>query len=135
MISSEKLFYVEKFMRDAVREDFATQLRNNTNFFNKRLGSVERTAQKAAIAEKFAERAFTVANAASLGVIALQKSLATPRILTKVQGQKNQLAKAEIDKLFTTEGQFDFLRTVLSDEDNELLDNIEEHKAKENGAL
>lgn len=101
----------------------------------KKLGEHESAIRKAAIAEKFAERAFTMASTANLGVIALQKSLATPKLLTKQQVQRNQLAKNEVDKLFTTEGEYDFLRTILSDEDNEVLDRLEEHKLKtQNGS-
>ena len=82
------------------------------------------------IAEKFAERSFNLASSANLGVMALQKSLATPRIMTSQQSVKNQLAKKEIDKMFTTDGGFDFLRPILSDEELDILDGIEEQKLK-----
>jgi hypothetical protein len=119
--------------RKDIREELLVRERRIIKSLLVELGEHESAIRKAAVAEKFAERAFTVANAASLGVIALQKSLAIPRIMTKEQAQKNQLAKSNIDKLFTTGGQFDFLRPVLSDEDNALLDDIEEHNAKQNG--
>lgn len=85
---------------------------------------------RAAVAEKFAERAFNMASAANLGVVALQKSLATPRIMTPTQVTKNQLAKKEVDNLFTSNGGFDYLRPILSDEENDILDAIEEQKLK-----
>lgn len=84
-------------------------------------------------AEKLAERAFTAANASSLGVIALQKALAVPRIMTKTQSDQNQLAKNTIDKLFTTEGGYEFMRPFLSDEDNALLDELDKKKTPMNG--
>jgi hypothetical protein len=98
---------------------------------------------KAAVAEKFAERAFTMASTANLGVMALQKSLQLPRPLTKSGLQRNQLAKNEVDKLFntnreddvlTTHGGFDYLRPILSQEENDILDALEMEKLK-NGVL
>jgi len=82
------------------------------------------------VAEKFAERAFNIASAASLGVVALQKSLSVPKIMTKPVAQRNILAKDEVDRLFTTEGNFDFLRPILSDEELDVLDEIEKDKYK-----
>jgi hypothetical protein len=82
------------------------------------------------IAEKFAERAFNLASAANLGIVALQKSLATPRIMTKEQVVKNTLAKEQIDELFTGGGSMDWLRPILSDEELEILDKAEEERNK-----
>lgn len=102
-------------------------------------GKLEKYYISAKIAEKFAERAFNLASAANLGVVALQKSLATPKIMTAQQSMQNQLAKKEVDKLFTTDGGFDFLRPILSDEENDILDSIEQQKlkaaARANGVL
>ena len=93
-------------------------------------GKLQKYYISAKIAEKFAERAFNMASAANLGVVALQKSLATPKIMTAQQSIKNQLAKKEVDKLFSTDGGFDFLRPILSDEENDILDSIEQQKLK-----
>lgn len=97
-------------------------------------GKLEQAYLRAAIAEKIAERSFNMASSANLGVIALQKSLQVPRILNRQQGLKNQLAKNDVDKLFSNQGTFDYLRPILSDEENELLDSLEQDKFKENGA-
>lgn len=97
-------------------------------------GKIDKMYIDSKIAEKFAERAFNMASAANLGVVALQKTLAQPRIMTKHQGLRNELAKDEVDRLFTTEGSFDFLRPILSDEENALLDEMEQHKLK-NGSI
>lgn len=104
-------------------------------FKNKKLdGKLDKYFISAKIAEKFAERAFNMASAANLGVVALQKAMQQPRLATKQQLERNQLAKNSIDKLFTTEGNFDFLRPILSDEENDLLDEMEKHKLK-NGSV
>lgn len=93
-------------------------------------GLMNRTYTKAAIAEKMGERAFNMASASNLGVIALQKALVVPRIMTRAQQKQNQLAKNGVDKLFTTKGGFDFLKPVLSDEDLEILEKMEEVNGK-----
>jgi len=93
-------------------------------------GILNKTHQKAAIAEKMGERAFNMASASNLGVIALQKALVVPRIMTRAQQKQNQLAKNGVDKLFTTKGGFDFLKPVLSDEDLEILEKMEEVNGK-----
>ena len=84
----------------------------------------------AKIAEKTADRAFNMASSANLGVIALQKSLATPRLLTKTQATRNGLAKKEVDELFSNNGPLDWLYPVASDEEREVLDKIREEKDK-----
>jgi len=100
------------------------------NLERKLKGKLDATHVSAKIAEKFAERAFNMASSANIGIVALQKSLATPRIMTAQQSIQNQLAKKEVDKIFTTDGGFDFLRPILSDEENDILDSIEQQKLK-----
>jgi hypothetical protein len=80
-----------------------------------------------------ADRAFNMASTANLGVVALQKSLALPKIMTKQQAQQNQLAKEGVDKLFSGVGGFDWLRPLLSEEELDILDKAEQHKEKFNG--
>lgn len=77
------------------------------------------------VATKMADRAFNMASSATLGVVALQKALAVPRLLTKQQGQMNQLAKNEIDELFKVKGAQDWLRPLMSDEELDILDKAE----------
>lgn len=85
----------------------------------------------AKLAEKFAERAFSLASTANLGVVALQKSLQVPRIMNKNQANRNQLAKKQVDELFESGGGFEWLRPVLSDEENELIDQAIEYSEKQ----
>lgn len=108
--------------------NFTRELQNKTE------GRYQKTEISAKIAEKMAERAFNLASSANLGVVALQKALVIPRLLTKQQVKQNQLAKKQVDELFSSEGSFDWLRPILSDEDNEILDEIERKKqSKMNG--
>lgn len=101
------------------------------NAVNKKLGLTEKLIIKAAIAEKTADRAFNMASSANLGVVALQKALAVPRLMTKQQGLQNKFAKNEVDKLFNGEGTFDWLRPILSDEELEIIDKAEELKERQ----
>jgi len=96
-------------------------------------GQIDKMYLRSVIAEKMADRAFNMASSANLGVVALQKALAVPRLLTKPQVKQNELAKEGVDKLFTSDGQFDWLRPILSDEDLDILDKAEESlRTKEN---
>lgn len=83
------------------------------------------------IAEKMADRAFNMASSANLGVIALQKALAVPRLLTKEQGQRNELAKKNIDALFSGEDALDFLKPIATEEELLAIEKIQEQKRKE----
>lgn len=94
-------------------------------------GKLEKYWIKAKIAEKTADRAFNMASSANLGVVALQKALAVPRMMTKQQGLQNKFAKQEVDKLFTGEGTFDWLRPLMSDEELEIIDKAEELQQKQ----
>lgn len=94
-------------------------------------GSYDKTYIAAKIAEKTADRAFNLASSANLGVVALQKSLMVPRMLTKHQTDRNILAKEQVQDLF--EGQddmFNWLRPVLGEEENAILDKVLEDKQK-----
>lgn len=112
---------------DAHNLEFNAKL---NNLFNKLNGKIDKAYIETVIASKFAERAFNLASSANIGVVALQKSLATPRLLTKEQLTKNVLAKKEVDSLLTTQGQMDWLRPILSPEDLDLLDKAEDHQRK-----
>lgn len=90
---------------------------------------------RAVIAEKMAERAFNMASTANLGVVALQKSLAVPRLMSKKQLNQNELAKDQVNGLFSNQvdgSGFDWLRPILSDKENDILDKVSEHNAKFN---
>lgn len=95
------------------------------------LGRVEKAMHKAKLAEKMADRAFNMASSANVGISVLQKALAIPRLMTKKQAVQNEVAKNGVDKLFTSGGSFDYLRPILSDEENDLLDEAEALHNKE----
>lgn len=101
-------------------------------FKNKKLqGQVDKYLISAKIAEKMAERAFNLASSANLGVIALQKSLAMPRLATKEQLKANEFASNKVDKLFSNGGTFDWLRPILSEEELDILDKAQEMNGAE----
>lgn len=94
-------------------------------------GQISKHQIAAKVATKTAERAFNLASSANIGVVALQKALATPRLVTREQSKLNQLAKNNVDKLFTTQGSFDWLAPLLGDEELEILEEIERNKVKQ----
>jgi hypothetical protein len=99
----------------------------------KYMGALDKVKIKTAIAEKLADRAFNLASTANLGVVAIQKTLVTrPRFLSKEQMTKNELAKKDVDTLFGKSSSFDWLRPILSDEEQDLLDQVEAHAQKRN---
>lgn len=94
-------------------------------------GKLDKYYLTAKLAEKMADRAFNMASSANVGIVTLQKALAVPRLMTKKQGTQNEVAKNGIDKLFTKEGNMEWLRPILSDEENDLLDEAEALRNKE----
>lgn len=97
---------------------------------DKFIGKLDKIHISAKIAEKMADRAFNMASSANLGVIALQKSLARPMFMTKQQGLQNEMARKKVDDLFLSGDKFDYLRPLLSDEENELVDKVLDERAK-----
>lgn len=85
------------------------------------------------IATKLAERAFNLASTANVGNAILAKTLQSrPRLKTKEQLLKNDLAQKKLDDLLGGD-EYDFLRSVMSDEENDLLDQVKQHTTKHNG--
>lgn len=97
------------------------------------IGKLDKMYISCKLAEKMADRAFNMASTANLGVIALQKALAVPRIVTPRQATQNKLAKKEVESLFSQNGTFDYLRPILSDEELDLIDEAQKHLEKHNG--
>lgn len=118
------------FIRDRLQK-LVSQYKSPRVDYSKINGKLEQVYRKASIAEKMGERAFNMASSANLGVIALQKSLVVPRLLTKKQGTQNALAKKGVDDLFSTSDSFDYLMPILSDEQIELIEKAQEFKRKE----
>jgi hypothetical protein len=72
---------------------------------------------EAKVTEKLSSRAFNLANSATLGVVALQKALAVPRVLTKEQGELNAVAKEEVDELFKVGGTMEWMKPLMSEDE------------------
>lgn len=100
----------------------------------KLLGKLNRVEIQSKLAEKMADRAFNMASSANIGIVSLQKALVVPRLMTKQQTQQNQVASKGVEKIFSSGGNFDWLRPILSDDELEILDKAEEEKNRqENG--
>ena len=98
-------------------------------------GLTEQAVRKAAIAEKFAERAFSLASTANLTCMYLQKSLATrPPFVSHQKQLQNEVIQAEVQKAVggTTQDMagFDWLYPVLSEEERDIVDKALDHSAK-----
>jgi hypothetical protein len=129
----EKQFVAKRDLQEQKGRILVQAKAEATNVSKKLQGVISDAVIKSALAEKMADRAFNMASTANLGVVALQKSLALPKIMTKQQAQQNQLAKEGVDKLFSGVGGFDWLRPLLSEEELDILDKAEQHKEKFNG--
>jgi len=102
---------------------------------NKLKGEISGTLCKVAIAEKFAERAFSLASTANLSCMYLQKSLATrPAFVSHQKQLQNEVIQAEVQKAVggTTQDMagFDWLYPCLSEEERDLIDKALDHSAK-----
>lgn len=125
----------EKLSRGLGKSDLRLLVQRNwlkrlSKDYDKLEGELNQRTIQAKVSEKTAERAFNLASASNLGVLALQKSLQIPRPMTKQQGTRNLLAKKEVDALFSNEGIYDYLRPTLDPEENEALDQFLEDKEK-----
>lgn len=105
--------------------DYKRKLKNMTN------GFLGKYLIKTKLAEKTADRAFNMASSANLATVALAKALQAPRIMTKEQGQRNEIAKKQIDALFSGEDIMDFLKPIASEEELLAIETIQENKRKE----
>jgi hypothetical protein len=110
---------------------------HNSFWHNVRMLRVERdrAERKAAIAMKFAERAFSLASTATISIAILQKALpGRPLIVAKAQQLKEQVAKDEISLTLAKgaeEGSgFDWMYSALTPEEQDMVDKVIEHNSK-----
>lgn len=96
-------------------------------------GQMEQVRRAAAISEKLADRAFSLASSANVGLGILSKSLAVrPRHLSKEQSAQNQKAKEQLADLFGME-EYEYLKPLLNDEELDILEKAQESYIKVNG--
>ncbi len=142
MAQERKLRSLEKWSVEYVRTTMAEEMRRvdrtilkcvalRKKLLNEVRGKADQVLIKSSIATKMADRAFNMASSANLGVVALQKALATPRLINRGQSKLNELAKNSVDELFVTQGEFDWLKPLLNDNDLDLLEEIEQKKLKD----
>jgi len=92
-----------------------------------------KTNRAARLSEKMADRAFNIANSANLGVATIARGLASkPRIPTKANLAQNEFVKRKAEEMFpeTDDGQLEWLKAVLSDEELEVLETAQNLAAK-----
>lgn len=115
----------QKHVHPVIRECISNSLK----------GEITVALRKSAIAEKFAERAFSLASTANLSCMYIQKSLATrPAFVSHQKQLQNEIIQTEVQKAIggTTQDMagFDWLYPCLSDEERDLIDKALDHSAK-----
>ncbi len=110
----------------------------STNHEMKRLeGRFNKCLIASKIAEKMASRAFALASSSNVGVGILSKALISrPRLLTKAQAVKDEVAKKNLSEVFG-ESEAEWLKPLLSDDEIDLLEeaNRQAKKSKQNGII
>lgn len=97
-------------------------------------GQLDKLHIKAKIAEKTADRGVALANAANIATIAIQRSLfSKPRFPTKDAIQRDALARKKVKDILG--GEYEYLKSVMTDEELDILEKAQEHQLKfgENG--
>ncbi len=100
-------------------------------------GVADKALFKARISEKLAERAFTLASSANVGVSIVSSALGTrPKPLTKEQLLQNEVATEKLKDLFGQD-EAEYLKPLLDDEEVELLESAQKQyeKAKAKGKI
>lgn len=97
---------------------------------NKRIanlaGQVNKAIIKCGVASKTADRAFSLGSSSNVAIGILQRTLlSTPKIVTKQQILKDEVAKDKLADLFGKD-EYEFLRPLLSDEENDALNDMQE---------
>ena len=108
--------------------------------YSKINGQLEKAQRRAAIAEKLAERAFSLANTATLGVVSLSKTLPVRhRYANKEDLKTNELAKDAISSAYQREWgvklepELHTYDEFLDDSEKEILKNAQNYDQKFNG--
>ncbi len=100
-------------------------------------GKMDKVMLSAKLADKMAERAFTLASSANVASAILQRNLSgRSRIISSQQGTKDELAKKQLRELFGKD-EMEFLKPILTDEEIELYEEAKRQteKARSNGVV
>ena len=100
-------------------------------------GKVDGLIIAAKVAEKTADRAFTMASSANVATGIVQRALSSRGpVLTKTQEFKDHIARKKLEDLFGKD-EMEFLKPLLSEEELELLEEAQEkmRKAELNGRV
>ena len=102
-----------------------------SNRVDKISGKLEKYSRKAAMSEKFAERAFTMSNQAHLGLLELGRTL--PRVKSQTNPKKNQDAYSKIQAIINPDGDDfteEWLRPIMSESEWDLYRHAKEQYNK-----
>jgi hypothetical protein len=133
MLHKKSLRSFEFQARFSIREIQDANFRWREKTKNDLMHLAHKTNRAAQLSEKMADRAFNIANSAQLGVATISKALASrPRLRTKENLAQNEYIKKKVDEMFpeTEDGQLEWLKAVLSDDELEALERAQELTAK-----
>jgi hypothetical protein len=104
---------------------------------NRAIGLAQKAILQSRIAEKMAERAFTLSSSANVATSILSKSLGTrPKFISKEQLVKDEVVKEQLADLFGKD-EAEYLKPLLDDDEVELLEQARKQyeKAKSKGEV
>lgn len=107
------------------------------NELKKAIGHANKAVIAAKIAEKMAERAFSLASSANVGVGLLSKSLVTrPKWISKSQAVKDEVVQKQVENLFG-EDTSEWIKPLLDDDELSILEEAKRQteKARKNGRI
>jgi len=113
------------------------QAKPNNHELKKSIGQAHKALITAKIAEKTAERAFSLASSANVGVGVLSRALATrPKWISRDQTIRDEVAKKQLGELFG-EDQSEWIKPLLDDDEIALFDEAKRQaeKARKNGKI
>jgi hypothetical protein len=125
-LANERLRWEFDRSVDALRTVYRAIDRDWRNWQNWMTGVADQTRMRSRMAEKFSERAFSLASSANLACMAIQRTLQVrPQYVVKNQQIANEVAqKTVMEKVGGSKDYsgFDWIYPILSDEDRDLLD-------------
>lgn len=134
-------FYLTREMRRRSRaldkalkkqdQDILTALRDFDLALDKALGIVGSQHIRIKVTEKYAERAFSLASSASIGVSILQRSLPTRKRPTAEESKRAKVSFVELAKGDPNFEEWNM--PFMTDEEREMLELAERQEAKRNG--
>lgn len=109
-------------------QSFVKHVQNQAEGLNKK------TAFDARLAEKFADRAMSLASGANIATIALQRAIFSGRRMpSKEQIERDRLARKKVKDILGG-SEWEYLKPLLNEEELDVLEKAMEHQVKFNDA-